>query len=38
MFGLPDYVRYIEVVFHTLYCNFDQAAENIFCYVEHFLN
>ena len=23
-FGLPDYVRYIEVLFHTLYCNFSR--------------
>ena len=31
-FGLPDYVRYIEVryievLFHTFYCNFGQDVE-----------
>ena len=26
-FGLPDYVRYIKVLFHTSYCNFDRDIE-----------
>jgi len=26
-FGLPDYVRYIEVLFHTFYCNFGRDVE-----------
>ena len=26
-FGLPDYVRYIEVLFHTFYCNFGWDIE-----------
>ena len=26
-FGLPDYVRYIEVLFHTFYCNFGRDLE-----------
>ena len=26
-FGLPEYVRYIEVLFHTFYCNFGQDLE-----------
>ena len=34
MFGLPDYVRYIEVryievLFHTFYCNFGRDIEII---------
>ena len=27
-FGLPDYVRYIEVLFHTFYCNFGWDIEH----------
>ena len=26
-FGLPDYVGYIEVLFHTFYCNFGRDIE-----------
>ena len=26
-FWLPDYVRYIEVLFHTFYCNFGRDIE-----------
>ena len=26
-FGFPDYVRYIEVLFHTFYCNFGRDIE-----------
>ena len=26
-FGLLDYVRYIEVLFHTFYCNFGRDVE-----------
>ena len=26
-FGLPDYVRYIEVLFHTFYCNFGRDID-----------
>ena len=27
-FWLPDYVCYIEVLFHTFYCNFGQDIEH----------
>ena len=26
-FGLPDYVHYIEVLFHTFYCNFGRDVD-----------
>ena len=26
-FGLPDYFRYIEVLFHTFYCNFGRDVD-----------
>ena len=36
-FGLPDYVRYIEVryievLFHTFYCNFGRDVESLSLY------
>ena len=36
-FGLPDYVRYIEVryievLFHTFYCNFGRDSEYCWLY------
>ena len=37
-FGLPDYVRYIEVLFHTFYCNFDRDIEYVIVrYIEDFV-
>ena len=27
-FGLPDYVRYIEALFHIFNCNYDRDIEN----------
>ena len=26
-FGLPDFVRYIEILFHIFYCNFGRDIE-----------
>ena len=31
-FGLPDYVCYIKVLFHTFYCNFGQDVEHCSLY------
>ena len=33
-FGLPDYVRYIEVLFHTFCCNFGRDVKSRSLYRE----